>query len=221
MRIVMAMLSMFALLVLTAPVASEAMTVTIQATRGTSTPASATPTLTFTDSAGNPAVALACTLATQITSTAICSRTLSVGGTTVTIRDDSTTNRARVYRVDGLNSDILNLAGLKATSGSGITATTPVTLKITYSSALNEFTSLKYNLYPYTAAMSGNFLNASGGKASACASTIPCLTLKLTANNVTVNQFGDNAVATVNVPPIDSVGGFGPPTQNPSMRRAR
>ena len=211
-----------ALLMLAAPGAAEAITVSIQATRGNTTvtlPSTAFPAAlpTFTDSAGRPAVALACTNQTGANSpvgTGICTRPISVGGTTVmTITDVSVTNRARVYRVDGLSSDILHLAGLQAKSGSGITATSAVTLKISYSS--NEYAPLPYNLYAYTAAMSGNFFKTTGtigAPASACASTTACVTLKLTANNVTVNQFGDNAVATVNVPPIGATGGlFGPP----------
>jgi hypothetical protein len=216
------MLWTLALLMLAAPGAAEAITVSIQATRGTTT-ATLAPGPAFTDSAGKPAVALACTstVAGGTNSTAgttACARTISVGGTTVTIRDVSVTNRARVYRIDGLSSDILNLAGLLATSGSGIAATTGVTLKISYSSS--EYAALAYNLYAYTAAMSGNFFNASGGTPSACTSTTPCVTLKLTANNVTVNQFGDNAVATVNVPPIGTGGAFGPPTLNPSETKS-
>lgn len=211
-----------ALLMLAAPGAAEAITVSITATRvspaGTAT---VTPTVTFTDGAGNSAVALACTsnvvgVANSTRGNTACSRIISVGGTTVTIRDVSTTNRARVYRVDGLSSDILNLAGLLATSGSGITATSGVTLKINYASALNEYTALNYNLYAYTAAMSGNFFAANGAAASSCSSTFPtpphCLTLKLSANGAIVNQFGDNAVATVNVHSLPSGGAFGPPT---------
>jgi hypothetical protein len=218
------MLWTLALLMLAAPGAAEAITVSIQATRGT-TIATLAPGPAFTDSAGKPAVALACTttqagVANSTAGTTACSRTISVGGTTVTIRDVSVTNRARVYRVDGLSSDILNLAGLLATSGAGITTTTGVTLKINYSS--NEYTALVYNLYAYTAAMSGNFFNATGGTPSACAPAPapPCVTLKLTANNVTVNQFGDNAVATVNVPPLGTGGAFGPPTLNPSETKS-
>ncbi len=67
--------------------------------------ASPPPLPTFTDNAGNLAVALACTnhapAPNSPAGTAICTRTISVGGTTVTIKDVSTTNRARVYRVDG------------------------------------------------------------------------------------------------------------------------
>ena len=222
-----------ALLILAAPVLAEAHTVTIKLTRtvsGTTTTATPAATTTFTDSAGKFAVALACTsnvagVANSTAGTAACSRTITIPSspaTTVTIRDVSATSRARVYRDDGLSSDILNVAGLLVTSGSGITATTGVTLTITYASASTDFTPLNYNLYAYTAATSGNFFTASGTKASACAtatSTTPCLTLKLTANNVTVNQFGDNAIATVNVPPTDSAGGFGPPN-NPSETKS-
>jgi hypothetical protein len=216
-----------AILMLAAPGAAEAIpTVSIQLTRPNFAAATLPAGATFTDSAGNLAVALACTsnVAGQANSTAgttACSRTISVGGATVTIRDISTANRARVYRVDGLSSDILNLAGLSAVS-SGTTIpslASPVTLKITYASALNEFAALNYNLYAYTAAMSGTFFKATGAAASACASTT-CVTLKLNANNVTVNQFGDNAVATVNVPPIAATGGaFGPPN-NPSETKS-
>src|SRR4029453_9122533 len=114
-----------------------------------------------------------------------------------------------------LSSDIQNLAEPLTTLGAGISATTGVTLTIDYSS--NEFTALNYNLYAYTAAMSGNFFTAGGLKASACTAT--CVTLKLTANGMTVNQFGDNAIATVNVPAIDSAGGFGPPN-NPNETKS-
>ena len=208
-----------ALFMLAAPGAAEAITVSIQATRGTTTVTQTPPVgLTFTDGAGNLAVPLACTTTTALAGTATCSRVISVGGTTVTIRDISSTNRARVYRTDGLSSDILNLAGVLATSGAGIASTSGVTLKISYSS--NEYTALGYNLYAYTAAMSGNFFNASAGTPNACTGTTPCLTLKLTANNVTVNQFGDNAIATVNVPPIGTGGAFGPPTLNPSETKS-
>jgi hypothetical protein len=210
------------LLVLAAAGTAEAVdkiAVSIQLTRGTTT-VSVPAGVEFTDAGGRTAHSIACNPAqfpTITSATPLCSRTVSVGGTTMTLRDVSTTNRARVYLVDGASSDILNLAGLLAVSGSGITATSAVTLKITYSSS--AFTALTYNLYAYTAAMSGNFFNASAARASACLSTTPCLTLKLTANNVTVNQFGDNAIATVNVPAIDSAGGFGPPA-NPSETKS-
>jgi hypothetical protein len=208
-----------ALLIFAAPGWAEAITVSIKATRGATT-VTVTPTVTFTDAAGKPAVALACTSnvtgATNSTGTnAACSRTISIAGTTVTLRDVNTSNRARIYRDDALSSDILNLAGLLATSGAGIGPTTGVTLTIDYSS--NEFTALNYNLYAYTAAMSGNFFTAGGLKATACTAT--CVTLKLTANGMTVNQFGDNAIATVNVPAIDSAGGFGPPN-NPNETKS-
>jgi hypothetical protein len=208
-----------ALLIFAAPGWAEAITVSIKATRGATT-VTVTPTVTFTDAAGKPAVALACTSnvtgAPNSTGTnAACQRTISIAGTTVTLRDVGPTNRARVYRNDALSSDILNLAGLLATSGAGIAAATGVTLTIDYSS--NEFTALNYNLYAYTAAMSGNFFTAGGLKATACTAT--CVTLKLTANGMTVNQFGDNAIATVNVPAIDSAGGFGPPN-NPNETKS-
>lgn len=213
-----------ALLIFAAPGLAEATTVSIKATRGgVTTTLSPAPTVTFTDKAGKPAVALACTsnvggVANSTAGTAACARTFAFGGTTVTLRDISKDNRARIYRDDSLSSDILNLAGLLATSGSGIllnTSTSWVTLTITYTS--NEFTALNFNLYAYTAAMSGNFFTAGGQKASACTAT--CVTLKLTANGQTVNQFGDNAVATVNVPAIDSAGGFGPPN-NPNETKS-
>src|SRR5262245_55174759 len=136
------MLWTLGLFMLAAPVLAEAHTVTIKATRGATT-VTVTPTVTFTDAGGKQAVALACvsTAAGVANSTAVnaaCSRTISVGGTTVTIRDVSTSNRARVFRDDGLSSDVLNLAGLLATSGAAITATTGVTLTITYASALGD-----------------------------------------------------------------------------------
>ncbi len=137
----------------------------------------------------------------------------------MTIRDISTANRARVYRVDGLSSDILNLAGLLATLRRWHHASTPaVTLKITYASALTgpRVPALTGNLYAYTAAMSGTFFKSTGAGRERLRlhSTTPphCLTLKLLANNVTVNQFGDNAVATVNVHNLTTGGAFGPPT---------
>jgi hypothetical protein len=213
------LLWILALLMLAAPGAAEAITVSITATRPGVAAVTVTPTVAFT-AAGNPAVALACTsnvagAANSTAGTTACSRTITIGGTTVTIRDVSTTNRARVYRVDGQSSDILNLAGLLATSGTNIAPATAVTLKITYASSLNEYTALPYNLYAYTAAMSGNFFRSTGAAATACGTpTTPpfCLTLKLNANNVTVNQFGDNAVATVNVHSLPTGGAFGPPT---------
>jgi hypothetical protein len=220
------MLWTLALLMLVAPGAAEAISVSIVASRPGFTAVPVTPTVAFT-AGGNPAVALACTsnvagAANSTAGTTACSRTISVGGATFTIRDISTANRARVYRVDGLSSDILNLAGLSAVSSGATPPTTasPVTLKISYASSSTEFTPLPYNLYAYTAAMSGTFFKATGAAASACASTTPCVTLKLNANNVTVNQFGDNAVATVNVPPIAATGGtFGPPN-NPSETKS-
>jgi hypothetical protein len=213
---------------LAAPGAAEAITVSIAATRGTVPPVTVTvnpSAVTFTDSAGRRAVALAgaSNVAGQANSTAgntICTRIIQINSTTaVTIKDVSVTNRARVYLVDGASSDILNLAGLLAISGSA-SSTVPVTLKISYSS--NEYTALVYNLYAYTAAMSGNFFTALGGTPIACAAAPapPCVTLKLTANNVTVNQFGDNLVATVNVPPLGTGGAFGPPTLNPSETKS-
>ncbi|HZN11946.1 MAG TPA: hypothetical protein VFC61_09720 [Blastocatellia bacterium] len=217
----------FVLLIIAAPGWAEAMTVSITATRAGFLPGTATVTPTFAanDSAGNPAVFLACTNSTpgalnSIATNAACTRNILINGVTVvTIRDVSTTNRARVYRVDGLSSDILNLAGMLAISGSNLSAANVATLKITYAASGTttppEYTALNYNLYAYTAAMSGNFFAANGAGASACASpTTPphCLTLKLTANNVTVNQFGENLVATVNVHSLPSGGAFGPPT---------
>jgi hypothetical protein len=205
------------LLIFAAPGWAEAITVSITATRGTSTPVTVNPTITFT-AAGNPAVALACTNPTGANSpvgTAICTRTISVGGTTVTLTDISTQNRARVYRIDA-GSDILHVAGLQARSGTGITTTSGVTLKISYSS--NEYAKLNYGLYSYTAAMSGNLFNQNGQTPIACTPTTPCLTLKLKANLVDVNQFGP--VATVVVPPIGTGGAFGPPNLNPSETKS-
>ena len=219
-----------AILMLAAPGAAEAIpTLSIRLSRPNFTAVTLPAGPNFTDGAGNVAVAIACTsnvagAANSTATNAVCSRDISVGGAKVTLRDISTANRARVYRIDGLSSDILNLAGLSALSG--VTSTgpnppsiaSPVTLKISYASSSTEFTALNYNLYAYTAAMSGTFFKATGAAASACTTT--CVTLKLTANNVTVNQFGDNAVATVNVPPIAATGGaFGPPN-NPNETKS-
>jgi len=223
-----ALLWTLALLMLAAPGAAEAaITVSITATRGSTTTPAVTPTLS---SADGTAVFLACTSATQLPSTnpALCSRDIVIGTTKVTISDISPTNRARVYKTDGLSSDILNLAGMNAKSFTGITATSAVTLKISYSTAPGDYTALVYNLYAYTAAMSGSFFRIDATRippvqlpASACAVATPaCVTLKLTANNVIVNQFGDNAVATVNVAPIGSTGAFGPPTLNPAETKS-
>src|SRR4029453_7008407 len=93
-----------ALLIFAAPGWAEAITVSIKATRGATT-VTVTPTVTFTDAAGKPAGALACTSnvtgATNSTGTnAACSRTISIAGTTVTLRDVNTSNRARIYRDD-------------------------------------------------------------------------------------------------------------------------
>src|SRR5262249_3580970 len=109
------MLWTLALFILAAPVLAEATTVSIKVTRvptsGTTTTATASSAVTFTDNAGKQAVALACTStaappATNTTAgTAICSRTIMIATPAstlaVTIRDISTTNRARVYRDDG------------------------------------------------------------------------------------------------------------------------
>lgn len=216
-----------ALLIFAAPGWAEAITVTITGTRGgITTPLPAPAPVLFTDKAGKSARALACTsnvvgVANSTAGTTACSRSFSVGGMIMTLRDISKDNRARVYLDDSQSSDLLNVAGLLASSGTGaISAATQVKLTITYSSILNEFQALTGGLYAYTAAMSGNFFNSAGGRASACTLPTPlCLTLKLTANGITVNQFGDNAVATVNVPPIDSAGGFGP-TANPNETKS-
>jgi hypothetical protein len=215
-----------ALLMLAAGAAEAVPTVSIRLTRTGFADGTLPAGATFTDGEGNVAVALACTSNTagalnSTATNAICSRDISVGGAKVTLRDISTAKRARVYRVDGLSSDILNVAGLSALSS--VTSTgpnppssaSPVTLKITYASSLNEFTALNYAPYAYTAAMSGTF-SAGTAAATACRPTVPapphCLTLKLIANNVAVNQFGDNAVATVNVHNLTTGGAFGPPT---------
>jgi hypothetical protein len=214
-----------ALLMLAAPGAAEAITVSIQVQKTGFTSVTATPTVTFTDHTGKLAVALACDTAAKVATAAACTRVVSIGGTPVTIRDlgpctsVATCVRARIYRDDGQSSDILNIAGLLATFGTGTTTAAPVTLKISYSS--NEFTKLNYSSgYSYTAVMSGAFFNG-GATAPRCLApfTTPCLTLTLTANNTIVNQFGDSAVATVNVPQIGAVGAFGPPG-NPSETKS-
>src|SRR4029453_16274100 len=131
-----------ALLMLAAPGAAEAITVSIRVDKTGFTGVTATPTTTFTDASGKPAVALACTSnvagATNSTAgTTACSRQIQINSVTVvTIRDIGPTNRARVYRDDGQSSDILNVAGLLATFGTNTTAAL-VTLTINYSS--NEF----------------------------------------------------------------------------------
>lgn len=218
-----------ALLILAAPVLAEATTVSIKVTRvagGVTTTGTATPTVTFTDAAGKPAVALACSsnaagVANSTAGNAVCTRTILIGTTlAVTIRDISTSNRARVYRDDAQSSDILNVAGTTAITGPAATGAT-LTFTVTYSS--NEFTKLNYNLYGYTASMSGNYFSSAGVAPSACSGTPtppPCLTLKLTANNITVNQFGDNAVATVNAPPFGAGGAFGPSSGNPAETKS-
>jgi hypothetical protein len=214
-----------ALLMLAAPGAAEAITVSIQVQKTGFTSVTATPTVTFTDHTGKLAVALACDTAAKVATAAACTRVVSIGGTPVTIRDlgpctsVATCVRARIYRDDGQSSDILNIAGLLATFGTGTTTAAPVTLKISYSS--NEFTKLNYSSgYSYTAVMSGAFFNG-GATATRCLApfTTACLTLRLTANNTIVNQFGDSAVATVNVPQIGAVGAFGPPG-NPSETKS-
>src|SRR5262245_42744221 len=137
-----ALLWTLALLMLAAPEAAEAaITVSLTATRGSTTTPAVTPTLS---SADGTAVFLACTSATQLPSTnpALCSRDIVIGTTKVTISDISPTNRARVYKTDGLSSDILNLAGMNAKSFTGITATSAVTLKISYSTAPGDYTAL-------------------------------------------------------------------------------
>ncbi len=121
--------------------------------------------------------------------------------------------RARVYRIDA-SSDILNVAGLLATSGTGTTTTPGVTLKINYSS--NDYTKLNFSLYSYTAAMSGNFFDATGGTADRLQLHVaPCLALTLTANGQPSTS-SVNAVATVDrAPLLRRRCAFGPPTSNP------
>src|SRR4029453_14062751 len=105
-----------ALLMLAAPGAAEAITVSIQVQKTGFTSVTATPTVTFTDHTGKLAVALACDTAAKV-ATAARTRGGSTGAPPVPIRDLGPCTsvapcvRARIYRDDGQSSDILNIAG--------------------------------------------------------------------------------------------------------------
>src|SRR4029450_3913309 len=81
------LLIILALLMLAAPGAAEAITVSIQVQKTGFTSVTATPTVTFTDHTGKLAVALACDTAAKVAPPAACTRVVSIGGTPVTIRD--------------------------------------------------------------------------------------------------------------------------------------
>src|SRR4029450_3646470 len=81
------LLIILALLMLAAPGAAEATTVSIQLQKNGFTPVTAPPPAPFTDPTGKPAVALACDTAAKVATAAACTRVVSIGGTPVTIRD--------------------------------------------------------------------------------------------------------------------------------------
>ena len=173
----------------------------------------------FFDSAGKQAVALACAASRpqpppppSTPSARGYSDQQHYGGDN---QGHLVTNRARVYLVDGLSSDILILLDFRPLRPAPPRCIPAGDAQDQLCLRLDRLRVRAARLQPLRVhgGDERHFLRVERAAASACPNTVLappfCLTLKLNANNVTVNQFGDNAVAKVNVRTLTAGGAFG------------